>query len=91
MQIRVNIYITAAGMARAFLIQDEKARYPEVIGVGRTLPSAVLDYAACFNQRQAVLPEAERTILSTADILPSRRMVRRFRELWALACCQNGE
>ena len=46
MQVKVNIYITAAGATRAFLIRDEEGSFPEVIGVGRSLPAAVADYAA---------------------------------------------
>lgn len=83
MHIRVNIFITAAGKTRAFLLQDEKARFPEVIGVGRTVPAAIADYVACFNAKQAVLPEEERSIISTSDILLSRRLIRRFHEFWS--------
>ena len=49
MKLKVNIYITAAGATRAFLLRDEEGSYPAVIGVVRTLPSAIRNYAACFN------------------------------------------
>ena len=84
MPIKVNIFITAVGQSRAFLLKDEKALFPGVIGVGRSIPSAVADYVACFNEKQAVLPEVERVILSTSDVLPSKRVVKRFPELWSL-------
>lgn len=91
MQVKVNIYITAAGATRAFLIRDEEGSFPEVIGVGRSLPAAVADYAACFNERQSRLPETERTRLTPSDVLPSRRMVQRFPDIWHLIGCKCGE
>ena len=96
MQVKVNIYITAAGATRAFLIRDEEGSFPEVVGVGRSLPAAVADYAACFNERRVLfaenrLPEAERTRLSPSDVLPSRRMVQRFPDIWHLIGCKCGE
>lgn len=91
MQITVNIYITSAGATRAFLLRDEGGSYPEVIGVGRTLPAAVADYAACFNERLSHLPESERAIISPSDIVLSRRMLQRFPEIWHLCGCESGK
>ena len=91
MQIKVNIYITAAGATRAFLLRDEGGAFPEVIGVGRSLPAAISDYASCFNSIQERLPETERIHLSPSDILPSRRMVQRFVSVWHLLGCENGK
>lgn len=84
MQITVHVYITASGDTRAFLLRDAQARYPGVIGVGRSLPAAVRDYADCFNAVQSILPEEERIVLSPSDVLPSRRVVRRFPEIWSV-------
>ena len=91
MQIRVNIYITAAGTTRAFLLRDEGGAFPEVIGVGRSLPAAICDYAVCFNSLQERLPETQRIRLSPSDILPSRRMVQRFVCIWRLLDCEPGK
>lgn len=91
MKLKVNIYITAAGATRAFLLRDEEGSYPEVIGVGRTLPSAIRDYAACFNERTSRLPETERVRISPSDILPSRKMVQHFPEIWRLLGCKCGD
>ena len=91
MQVNVNIYISAAGSTRAFLLRGEEGSFPDVIGVGRSLPAAVSDYAACFNERQSRLPEAERVSLSPSDVLPSRRMVRRFSDFWHLIDCKSGK
>lgn len=91
MQIRVDIYITAAGATRAFLLRAEGGAYPEVIGVGRSVPAAVRDFADCFNAVQSSLPEGERVSLSPSDVLPSRRIAKHFAELWELFCCKNGK
>ena len=82
-QISFNIFISTVGKTRALLLQDEKALFPEVIGVGRSIPSAIADYVACFNEKQAGLPEGERVTLSTSDLLPSKRVVKRFPDLWS--------
>ncbi len=84
----VNIYICSAGKTRAFLLRDKGGSFPEVIGVGRTIPSAILDYVACFNERLAQLPEDGRVTLQTADILLAKRLVRPFRSPWFLLSCQ---
>lgn len=64
MQVKVNIYITAAGATRAFLLRDEEGSFPEVIGVGRTLPAAVSDYVDCFLSVRKHMPENERPSFS---------------------------
>ena len=91
MTVTVNIYITSAGTTRAFLLRDEEGIYPEVIGVGRTLPSAIRDYADCFNGRPSRPGEQDSTTISPSDILPSRRVVQRFPEIWHLCGCECGK
>ena len=82
MQVKVNIYITAAGATRAFLLRDEEGSFPEVIGVGRTLHATVTDYADCFQSVQKHKPENERVSLLASDVLLSRHFVRRFSTIW---------